>query len=48
MHTQAKEKRLAAASLADGSVCLAVGTHGLLNVPAYHRLGLLVLDESHK
>ncbi|KAG2493591.1 hypothetical protein HYH03_008109 [Edaphochlamys debaryana] len=44
----AKEKRQAFAALADGSVRLAVGTHGLFNVPAFAGLGLLVLDESHK
>ncbi|EFJ46918.1 hypothetical protein VOLCADRAFT_92718 [Volvox carteri f. nagariensis] len=45
---KAKEKRLAAQGLADGSILLAVGTHGLLNLTEFHNLGLLVLDESHK
>ncbi|GIL92633.1 hypothetical protein Vretimale_14161 [Volvox reticuliferus] len=45
---KASEKRGASQGLKDGSIRLAVGTHGLLNVTAFQALGLLVLDESHK
>ncbi|GLI61747.1 hypothetical protein VaNZ11_004167 [Volvox africanus] len=45
---KAREKRDASQGLEGGSIRLAVGTHGLLNVTAFRSLGLLVLDESHK
>lgn len=45
---QAKAKREALAELASGSRRLVVGTHSLLFVPEYKRLGLVVVDEQHK
>jgi RecG-like helicase len=34
--------------VADGSRRLVVGTHSIFNVPEFHGLGLVVLDEQHK
>lgn len=45
----AAEKRAAKAQLANGSACLAVGTHALLQADVeFRRLGLCITDEQHR
>ncbi|GHA11447.1 ATP-dependent DNA helicase RecG [Devosia pacifica] len=45
----AKERRSIAASIADGSIAIAVGTHALFqNDIAFKDLGLTVVDEQHR
>ncbi len=44
-----KERAQAAAALAEGRVQIAVGTHALIQQDvAFHRLGLVVVDEQHR
>jgi ATP-dependent DNA helicase RecG len=44
-----KEKKAAAAALAEGQVQIAVGTHALIQQGVgFHRLGLAVVDEQHR
>jgi ATP-dependent DNA helicase RecG len=44
-----RERKEAAAALADGTVQIAVGTHALIQQDvAFHRLGLAVVDEQHR
>jgi RecG-like helicase len=45
---KAREARAVRAAAAAGELDLVVGTHSLLNVPAWARLGLVVVDEQHK
>lgn len=47
-NAKAAKKRHLQAGLADGTLQMVVGTHALVNVPAFHRLGLVVIDEQQK
>ena len=47
-NAKATRKRQLQEELADGRLQIAVGTNALVNIPDFHKLGLVVIDEQQK
>ena len=47
-NAKAAKKRQLQEELADGRLQIAAGTNALVNIPEFHKLGLVVIDEQQK